>query len=56
MEFAECTTQCIEELIFQNTSVEIKKWIRYADDIFAVTPIIQKDEFFNFINKISYYI
>ena len=42
MEFAECTTQCIEELIFQNTSVEIKKWIRYADDIFAVIRISKR--------------
>ena len=49
----ECTMQCIEELIFQNTSVEIKKWIRYVDDIFAVIPISQKDEFFNFINGIN---
>ena len=50
---AECTMQCIEELIFQNTSVGIKKWIRYVDDIFAVIPISQKDEFFNFINGIN---
>ena len=45
--------QCTEELILQNASAEIKKWIRYVDDIFTVIPIFQKDEFLNFINGIN---
>ena len=53
MVLAECTMQCIEELILQNTFAEIKKWIQYVDDNFAVIPISQKEEFFNFINGIN---
>ena len=53
---AECTLHNAmhqRKFIFQNTSVEIEKWIWYVDHIFAVIQISQKDEFFNFLNRIN---
>ena len=39
---AECTMQYIKKFIFENSSLNIKTWVRYVDDIYAIVPADKK--------------
>ena len=42
---SECTMQYIEKFIFENSSLNIKTWVRQLDDIYAIVPADKKRNF-----------